>query len=183
MNDWLYTMLEDDTCQGRKCRNKEKQAWGRINGVGGKAWLRRWPMKKDLRQKKEAFDNLGKNLVEDKTSRMKARVRVGCQGREWAAGCCSVIQSCPAPCDPTECSMPSFPVLHHLLKFAKTHVHWVSDAIQPSHPLLSPSPPALNLAHHQGHFQWVSSLHQVAKGLALQLQHQSFHWIFRVDFL
>ena len=80
-------------------------------------------MKKDLRQKKEAFDNLGKNLVEDKTSRMKARVRVGCQGREWAAGCCSVIQSRPAPCDPTECSMPSFPVLHHLLKFAKTHVH------------------------------------------------------------
>ena len=64
-----------------------------------------------------------------------------------------------------------------------THVHQVSDAIQPSHPLSYPSPPALNLSQHQGLFQWVSSSHQVAKGLELQLQHQSFQWIFRTEFL
>ena len=66
---------------------------------------------------------------------------------------------------------------------AQTHVHWVSDAIQPSHPLSSPSPPAFNLSQHQGLFQWVSSLHQVAKLLELQLWHQSFQCIFRTDFL
>ena len=67
-------------------------------------------------------------------------------------------------------------------ELAQTHVHWVGDAVQPSHPLLSPSPPAFNLSQHQGLFQWVSSLHQVAKVLELQLQHQSFQWIFRIDF-
>ena len=86
-------------------------------------------------------------------------------------------------CDPMDCSAPGFPVLLHLQEFALTHVHWVRDAIQSSHPLLPPSPPALNLFQHQGHFQWVSSSHQVAKVLELQLQHQSFQWIFRVDFL
>ena len=80
-------------------------------------------------------------------------------------------------CDPIDCSKPGFPVLHHLLEFAQTHVHWVSDAIQPSHPLSPPSPSALNLSQHQGLFQWVSSSHQVAKVLELQLQHQSFQWI------
>ena len=59
----------------------------------------------------------------------------------------------------------------------------VSDAIQPSHPLSSPSPPAFNLSQHQGLFSWVSSLHQIAKVLEFELQHQSFQWIFRVDFL
>ena len=63
----------------------------------------------------------------------------------------------------------------------KTHVHWVSDAIQPSHPLSSPSPPAFSLSQNQGLFQWVSSSHQVAKVLEFQLQHQSFQWIFRID--
>ena len=72
-----------------------------------------------------------------------------------------------------DCSTPGFPVLHHLPKFAQTHVHWVGDAIQPSQPLLSPSPPALNLSQHQGLFQWVCSSHQVAKVLELQLKHQS----------
>ena len=65
----------------------------------------------------------------------------------------------------------------------QTHVHWVGDAIQPSHPLSSPSPPTFNLFQHQGPFQWVSSLHLVAKVLECQLQHQSFWWIFRTDFL
>ena len=71
-----------------------------------------------------------------------------------------------------DCSMPGFPVLHRLLEFAQTPVHWVDNTIQPSHPLLSPYPPAFNLSQHQGLFQWVGSSHQVAKMLALQ--HQSF---------
>ena len=82
-----------------------------------------------------------------------------------------------------DCSTPGFPILHYLLGLTQTHVHWVSDTIQPSHPLLSPSAPALNLSQHQGLFQWVGSSHQVAKVLEFQLQHQSFQWIFRIDFL
>ena len=84
---------------------------------------------------------------------------------------------------PINCSMPGLPVHHQFLESTQTHVHWVSDAIQPSHPLSSPSPPALNLAQHQGLFKWVSSSHQVAKVLEFQLQHQSFQWMFRTDFL
>ena len=69
--------------------------------------------------------------------------------------------------------MPGLPVYHQLPEFTQTHVRWVGDAIQPSHPLLSPSP-SFNLSQHQGLFQWVSSSHQVAKVLEFQLQHQSF---------
>ena len=94
----------------------------------------------------------------------------------------SVAQSCPTLCNPIDCSTPGLPVHHQLPELTQTHVHRVSDAIQPSHPLLSPSPPAFNLSQHQGLFKWVSSSHQVAKVLELQLQHQSFQWIFRVDF-
>ena len=94
----------------------------------------------------------------------------------------SVAQLFPTPCNPMDCSTPGFPVLHCLLKFVQTHVHWVGDAIQPSHPLSSPSPPAFSLSQHQGLFQWVSPSHQVAKGLEFQLQHQSFQWVFRTDF-
>ena len=68
-------------------------------------------------------------------------------------------------CNPMNCSIPGFPVHHQLLEFTQTHVHWVGNAIQPSHPLSSPSPPILNLSQHQGLFQWVCSLHQVAKVL------------------
>ena len=81
----------------------------------------------------------------------------------------SVAQSCPTLCDPRDCSTPGFPVLHHILEFAQTHVHWLGEAIQPSHPLPPSSPPALNLSQLTL-FQWVSSLHQVAKVLELQLQ-------------
>ena len=95
----------------------------------------------------------------------------------------SVAQSCPTLCEPMDCSTPGFPVHHQLLEFTQTHVHWISDAIQPSHPLLSPSPPAFNLSQNQGLFQWDSSLHQVAKVLEFQLPHQSFQWTFRTDFL
>ena len=85
---------------------------------------------------------------------------------------------------PVDCSTPGFPVLHYLPEFVQTHVHWVGDAIQPSHPLSSPSPPALSFSQHQGLFQWVlCSLYQVTKILKLQLQHQSFSWIFRVYIL
>ena len=86
----------------------------------------------------------------------------------------SVTQSYLTLCNPIDCSTPGFPALHQLLELAQTHVHRVGDAIQPSHPLLSPSPPAFNLSQHQGLFQWVGSSHEVARVLELQLQHQSF---------
>jgi len=95
----------------------------------------------------------------------------------------SVVQSHPTLCNPMNRSTPGFPVHHQLPESTNIHVHWVGDAIQPSHPLSSPSPPALNLSQHQGLFKWVSSSHQVAKVLEFQLQHQSFQWIFRTDFL
>ena len=79
----------------------------------------------------------------------------------------SVSQLCLTPWNPMDCSTPGFPVHHQLPELAQTHVHWVSDTIQPSHPLLSPSPPAFNLSQHQGLFQWISSSHQVAKVLEL----------------
>ena len=86
----------------------------------------------------------------------------------------SVSQSCLTLCNPMDCSMPGFPVHHQPPEPTQTHVHRIGDAIQPSHPLSSPSPPAFNLSQHQGLFQWVSSSHQVAKVLGFQLQHQSF---------
>ena len=91
--------------------------------------------------------------------------------------------SCVRLCDPMNHSTPGLPVHHQLLESTQTHVHRVSDAIQPSHPLSSPFPPSLNLSRHQGLFQWVSSLHQVAKVLEFQFQHQSFQWTPRTDFL
>ena len=78
----------------------------------------------------------------------------------------SVAQSCPNLFDPMDRSTPGLPVHHQLPKPTQTHVSWVGDAIQTSHPLSSPSPPAFNLSQHQGLFQWVSSLHQVTKVLS-----------------
>ena len=101
----------------------------------------------------------------------------------WSIQFSLVTQSCLTLCNPMDCSSPGFPVHHQLLELTQTHVHWVSDAIQPSHPLSSPSPPAFNLSQHQSLFQWVCSSHEVAKVLELQLWHQSFQWIFRTDFL
>ena len=94
-----------------------------------------------------------------------------------------LTQFCPTLCNPMDCSMPGLPVHHLLPELAQNHVHWVTDSIQPSHPLLSPSPPAFNHSQHQGVFQWVSSLHQVAKVLEFQLQHYPFQSIFRTDFI
>ena len=88
--------------------------------------------------------------------------------------CCSVAKSCPTLCNPMNCSTPGSSVLHYLPECAQTRGHWVRAAIQPSHPLLSPSPPAFSLSQHQGLSPWVSSLYQMAKQLELQLQYQSF---------
>ena len=88
----------------------------------------------------------------------------------------SVAQSCPTLCDPMNRSTPGLPVYHQLPEFTQTHVHWASDAIQPSHPLSSPSPPAPNPSQHQDLFQWVSSLHEVAKVLEFQLKQFSECW-------
>ena len=86
-------------------------------------------------------------------------------------------------CNPMNHSTPGLPIHQQLLEFTQTHVHQVSDAIQPSHPVSSPSPPASNPSQHQGLFKWVSSLHQVAKVLEFQLQHQSFQCTPRTDLL
>ena len=96
--------------------------------------------------------------------------------------CHSVTKLCLTLCDPMDCSTPGFPVHHQLLELVQTHVLCV-DATQLSLLLLPPTPLALNHSQHQGLFQWVGSLHQVTKVLQLQLQHQSFWWTFRVDFL
>ena len=87
----------------------------------------------------------------------------------------SVAQSCLTLCEPMDHSTPGLPIHHQLLEFTQTHVHWLGNAIQPSHPLSSSlSPPAFNLSQHQGLFKWVSSSHQVAKVLEFQPHHQSF---------
>ena len=95
----------------------------------------------------------------------------------------SVVESCPTLCDPMNRSMPGLPLHQQLWESTQTHVHWVGDAIQPSHPLSSLSTPVLSLSQHQGLFQWVSSSHQIAKLLEFQLQHQSFQWTTRTDLL
>ena len=122
---------------------------------------------------------------------LRAAWRAGKQGRDrqktdmkWMTRqFSSVARSWPTLCDPTDCSTPGLPVRHQLPEFTQTHVPWVGDAIQPSHPLSSPSPPALNCPQHQGLFQRVSSSQQVVKVLEFQVQHQSFQWVFRTDFL
>ena len=95
----------------------------------------------------------------------------------------SVTQSCLTLCNPMNRSPPSLPIHQQLPEFTQTHVHWVGDAIQLSHLLSSPSPPALSLSQHQGLSKWVSSSHQLAKVLEFPLQHQSFQWTFRTDLL
>ena len=95
----------------------------------------------------------------------------------------SVAQSCPTLSDPMDHNMAGLPVHHQLPEFTQTHIHWVSDVIQPSHPLSFPSLPAINSSQHQGLLKWVSSLHQVAKVLEFQLQHQSLQRTPRTDLL
>ena len=97
--------------------------------------------------------------------------------------CCSVTMSCPALCELMDCSMPGFPILHYLLEFAQTHVHWVSDAIQPSHPLLPlflllSIFPSIRVFSNE-----LTSRIKAPKCWSFSFSHQSFQWIFRVDFL
>ena len=94
----------------------------------------------------------------------------------------SVTQLCLTLCNPMDCSTPGLPIYQELLEFTQTHVHWVGDAIQQSHPLSSSLPPTFNLSQHQGLFKWVNCSYQVAKVLEFQLQHQSFQRTFRTDF-
>ena len=105
------------------------------------------------------------------------------QGIQGISQFSSVAQSCPILCDPMNRSTPGLPVHHQLLEFTQTHVHRVSDVIQPSHPLSSPSPPTPNPSQHQSLFQRVNSLHEVAKVLEFQLQHHSFQRNPRADLL
>ena len=95
----------------------------------------------------------------------------------------SVAHSCLTLCNPMNRSVSAFPVHQQLAEFTQTHVHWIGDDIQPSHPLSSPSPPALNLSQHQGLFQSVNSLYEVTEVLEFQLPHQSFQWTPRTDLL
>ena len=90
--------------------------------------------------------------------------------------------SCPSLWDPMDCSTPGFPVHHQLPKLTQTHVHWVCDAIQPSHPLSSPSLPTFNLSQHQGLFKWISSSHQVTRVLEFQLQITPLGWTGWISF-
>ena len=107
----------------------------------------------------------------------------GCRTHEGSVLFSSVAQSCLTLCNPMNCNRPGILVHHQLPEFTLTHVHWVSDAIQPSHPLLSPSSPAPNPSQHQSLFQWINYSHEVAKVLEFQLKNQSFQRNPRVDLL
>ena len=115
--------------------------------------------------------------------RLRTGEQRGDRGWDGSVQFSSVTQSCPTLCDHMDCSMPGLPIHHQLLEFRQTHVHWVSDAIQPSHPLRFPSPHTFNLSQHQGLSKWVGYLHQIGKALEFQLKHQSFQCIFRTDLL
>ena len=90
--------------------------------------------------------------------------------------------SCLMLCNPMDCSTPGLPVPHHFLEFAQVHLHCIGDAIQLAHPRMPSSHSTLNLSQHQGLFHWVNCLYQMTKILEFQFQHQSFQWVFRVDF-
>ena len=124
-----------------------------------------------------------KSLTEALGKPIATQVDCKCRQKAVSVQFSSVAQSCRTLCDPVDCSTPGLPVHHQLPKLAQTHVQWIGDAIQLSYSLSSPSLPTFNLSQHQGLLKLVSSLHQVAKVLEFQLQHQSFQWIFTTDFL
>ena len=123
--------------------------------------------------------------AQEKKSRKKSQALPACFFVTFSFSTFSSVQSLSPVwlCDPMNRSTPGLPVYHQLPEFTQTHVHGVGDAIQPSHPLSSPSPPAPNPSQHQGHFQWDNSSHQVAKVLEFQLHHQSFQWTPKTDLL
>ena len=124
-----------------------------------------------------------KLLSEEGLQLAEKRREVKGKGEKERRSVRSVAQPCPILCHPMNHSTPGLPVHHQLLEFSQTHVHQVSDAIQPSHPLSSPSLPAPNPSQHQGLFQWVTSSHQVAKVLDFQSQHQPFQLTPKTDLL
>ena len=127
------------------------------------------------------------NLIASYVLVKNASLWIRTLGLWWSNSTClgfqfsSVTQLCLTLCHPMNHSTPGLPVHCQLPEFTQTHVHRVGDAIQPSHPLSSPSPPAPNPSQHQSLFQWVNSSHEVAKVLEFQLQHQSFQWTPRTD--
>ena len=153
----------------------DREAWhAAVHGVTkNQTWLSDWTeLNWNLHKGTQSIgNNLNQTSVKNDLNLLKST-----QTRSFP-----VAQSCPTLCDPMDWSLPGLPVHHQLLEFSQTWVHWVSDAIQPSHPLSSPSP-AFSLSQHQGLFQWVSSSHKLARILEFQLQHQSFQWIRRTDF-
>ena len=152
-HDWKRLMLG-------KIEGRNKRGWQRMRWLDGIHW----------QSGLEFGQTLGDNGVQ--------RSLACCNPVQFS----SINQLCPTLCDPMDCIAPGFPVHHQLLELAQNHVHQVSDAIQP-HPLSFPSPPAFHLSQHQGLFRWISSSHQVAKVLEFQVQHQSFQWIFKTNFL
>ena len=122
----------------------------------------------------------GMKIKTTMTNEIKTTMMYHPHQSEWW---CSVALLCLTLYIPVNCSMQGFLVLHYLPEFAQSHVLWISDAIQPSYPLLPPFPLALSLSWHQGLFQWVGSSYQVARALELQVKDCFFQWIFRVDFL
>jgi len=149
----------------RPRQRRASGAWSRLTGSGEGSLC----IDKKVNENKERGGRTNEKAMEARNEQKKkmyprcTRCLIGSL-RWWtihARGgcCCSVAQSCPTLCDPMDCSTPGLPVHHQLLEFTQTHVHQVSDATQPSHPLLSPSPPAPNPSQHQGLFQWAGSLH------------------------
>ena len=131
----------------------------------------------------------GKDFMQEEKGTTEDKI-VGCNhqfsGHAAAAAAAKSLQLCPTLCDPMDRSIPGLPVHHQLLQPTQTHVHWVGDAIQPSHPLSSPSPPALNLSQHRGLFKWVSSSHHVATCWSFSFNispSNEYSWLisFRID--
>ena len=160
---FLHYVLTTDSC------NVTMPSWATKNGSHSLMWCRCWPVKSCLYMTPYSTNAKGihtYNHLEntemgesiDKNAIIKGSVHFS-----------SIAQSCLIPCNPMNRSTPGLPLHHQLPEFTQTHVHRVSDAIQPSHPLLSPSPPASNPSQHQGLFQWVNSSHEVAKVLEFQL--------------
>ena len=150
---------------GLLSRKGEPKRMGRYRGFDGRSGQRsKW--------NQEHGSRLNFSCRETNTFSLWERRRVKMESVQFR----SVAQSCPTLCEPMSHSMPGLAVHHQLPEFTQTHVHWVGDAIQPSHSLSFPSPPASHPSQHQSLFQWVNSLHEMAKVLEFQLQHQSFQW-------
>ena len=141
-------------------------------GPSGESWLTFWERHK---RRKEFLRELSSVLIFN-TQAIKGMLRKNIKNHSVQFSR-SVLSDSATPW----ISTPDLPVHHQLPEFTQTHIHRVSDAIQPSHPLSAPSPPAPNPSQHQGLFQWVNSPHEVAKALEFQLQHQSFQWTPRND--